>query len=120
MDTARRKELRNAYKSRPIVGGVCCITCSGNQRRLLQATRNIEGLKNRFDFAMSTGTSPDPSLRGEWEKYGSTSFSFSVLEEIEKMESQTQQDFADDIDALYKMWLEKPEFGGEGSPCRPE
>ena len=111
MHTDRKKQLKNAYKDKPAIGGVCCIRCSGNQRAYLQASRNIEGLRNRFDFAISMGTCPDPSLRGEWEKYGSGSFTFTVLDEIQKGETQSDKDFADDIDALYEMWLERSQRG---------
>lgn len=113
MDSARRRELKSAYKSRPVIGGVCCIRCSGNQRTFLQATRDIESLKKRFDFAIAIGGCPDPTMRGEWEKYGTESFSFTVLEELKKGENQTDQEFSDDIDVLYEIWLEKIKEGGE-------
>lgn len=111
MNADRRKALRDAYKSKPVIGGVCCIRCSGNGRVCIQSTRNIEGLRHRFDFAISMETAPDPTLRGEWEQYGASSFSFSVLDEITKKEGQTDREFADDIDALYEIWLEKSQSG---------
>lgn len=111
MDSARRKALRDAYKAKPAVGGVCCIRCAGNQWVCIQATRDIEGLKNRFAFAMATGTAPDPTLRGEWEKYGAESFSFTVLDELKMGEDQTPEAFKEDIDALYEIWLEKSRQG---------
>ena len=56
MDAARKKELKDAYKSRQVVGGICSIRCSGNQNVRIQATADIEGSRNRFDFAVLTGT----------------------------------------------------------------
>lgn len=111
MDSLRKKELRDAYKSKPVIGGVCCIKCGGSQRQWLQATKDIESLRNRFNFAMSTKTCPDPSMRGEWAKYGVEAFTFEVLEEIKKREDQTDKEFADDVKALYEMWLEKSQQG---------
>ncbi len=113
MDAARKKALMNAYKEKPVIGGVCCIKCSGNGREYLQSTRNIEGLRNRFNFALSMGTCPDPSLAKECDEYGAASFTFEVLEELKKGESQTDREFADDIEALYDMWVEK--IKGEGT-----
>lgn len=107
MGSDRRKELRDSYKAKPVIGGICCIRCSGNQRMYMQATRNIDGLRNRFNFAMKTKTAPDPSLVDEWKQYGTDSFSFEVLEELKKGVDQTDKEFGDDIDALYEMWLEK-------------
>ena len=111
MNADRKKALKDTYKSKPVTGGVCCIRCSGNQRVCIQATRNIEGLRNRYNFAIATGTCPDPTLRGEWERYGTGSFSFAVLDEIQKRETQTDKEFAEDIDALYEIWLEKSQNG---------
>ena len=107
MNSERKKALKDAYKSKPVIGGVCCIRCSGNHRTYLQATVDTESLKNRFNFAISTRSCPDPSLRSEWVKYGADSFTFTVLEEIKKGENQTDKEFSDDINVLYEMWLEK-------------
>lgn len=117
MDAARKKELAVAYKNRRCVGGICCIRCSGNQRVRLQATKNIEGLKNRFEFSMATHTCPDPFFREEWAEYGADTFSFEVLEELKQGETQTDQEFSDDIDELYEMWLEK--LGGTDDDVAP-
>ena len=111
MNADRKKELKNAYGSKPVIGGVCLIRCSGNQRLRLQATRNIEGLRNRYNFAISTGTSPDPTLSDECDKYGAGSFTFTVLDELKKGDTQSDKEFADDIDALYEIWLEKLQSG---------
>ncbi len=107
MNSNRNKELKNLYKNKAVIGGICCIRCSGNQRSWIQTTRNIEGFRNRFNFALAINSCPDPSMREEWTKYGGESFSFTVLEEIKKGESQTDKEFSDDISVLYEMWLEK-------------
>ena len=111
MDSAKKKELKNAYKSRSVTGGVCCIRCSGNNRVLLQHTRDIEGLRNRFTFAMKIKTNPDPLLLEEWKEYGNDSFTFTVLEQLDRREEQTDKEFQDEIDVLYEMWQEKMQQG---------
>ncbi len=111
MSSDRKRELKSAYKSRPIVGGVCCFRCSGNGRCWIQSTRDIESLRNRFNFSIATKGAPEPSMREEWLKYGTESFSFSVLEELKKREDQTDKEFADDLKLLYEIWLEKAEQG---------
>lgn len=107
MNSDRKKELKSAYKSRPVTGGICCIYCKNNNRRLLQSTRNIEGLRNRFTFAMKIKSCPDPLLLEEWKEFGNDAFTFEVLEEIAKREEQTDKEFTADIEVLYEMWLEK-------------
>ena len=107
MDATRKKKLKDAYKSRDVVGGICSIRCNGNQNVKIQATTDIEGLKNRFNFAVLTDTCPDPSMRSDWLKYGSKSFSFSVLETIKKNDSQTDEEFSKDIETLHDIWLDR-------------
>ena len=111
MNVERKKALKSAYREKPTVGGVYCIRCSGNGRLFVQPNVNIEGVQNRYQFAVSMGTCPDPSLRGEWERYGAESFSFTVLDELKKSEAQTQKEFVDDLNALYEIWLEKARSG---------
>lgn len=111
MNTDRKKELKNAYKEREVVGGVCCIRCAGNGRVWIQPTNDIESLRNRFNFAILTKGCPDPTTRPDWEKYGSESFYFSVLETLKKGEDQTDREFADDIETLCELWVEKQNSG---------
>lgn len=107
MDAGKRKALKDAYKEKKAVGGVCVIECAGNHKKLLQASRDVEGLRHRFDFAKKINSCPDPSLRGEWERYGGDSFTFRVLETLEKGEAQSDADFRDDVNTLLKLWREK-------------
>ena len=107
MDTARRKDLRDAYKSKALVGGVYSITCAGNGRSWVRATKNMAGQQSRFAFSLSVNACPEPGMRGEWEQYGAQSFSFAVLESLTMKETQTEQDFADDVSVLLEMWTDK-------------
>jgi hypothetical protein len=98
------KELKDQYKYRPVVGGVYCIRCNGNDRTWLKSTKDLAGQKNKFEFFVSTKFCPEPGMRAEWNQYGAEAFSFQVLEEITKKETQTDQEFTEDIRILYEIW----------------
>jgi hypothetical protein len=113
MDLAKRKGLKNAYKDIQAVGGIYCIECDGNHRRWVKATSNLAGQKNKYTFAISTNSCPEPAMRAEWNQYGVKSFSFTVLEELKKKETQSDHEFSADIDILLEMWLEKYNQDGQ-------
>jgi len=99
-----RKELKKRYQSRTIVGGVYRICCEGSGHAWIKATKNLQEQKNRFGFAMQTGGCPEPAMREDWERYGIGAFSFAVLEELEKKETQGEAEFARDIETLLELW----------------
>lgn len=107
MDSEKRKDLINSYKNRVVVGGIYCVECSGNKRKWIKSTRNMQGSRHRFEQAVKLGSRPEPSMMREWREYGIGSFSFVCLEELKKRETQTDMEFADDIKSLYEMWMEK-------------
>lgn len=107
MDAAKKRELRNAYKEQPIMGGIYRVQCEGNQRAWIRSARNLEGQRNKYEFAMSIHSCPEPWMRAEWEQYGEASFSFTVLETLTKKETQTEQEYLEDLGVLLNMWTEK-------------
>lgn len=107
MDKLSKKELKEQYKSRAVIGGIYCIKCNSNERQWIKSTMDMKGQKNRFDFSVSVNSCLEPSMRLDWSQYGAKSFSFIILEEIKKGETQTEREFAADVEALLEMWVEK-------------
>ncbi len=75
-------------------------------KRLMQATADIRGSKNRFEFSRATGGCAFKPLQEDYKKYGAEAFSFEIIEELEQKEGQTGEDFKREIDALYTLLLE--------------
>lgn len=88
-----RKALKEQYKNRKVVGGVYRIKCSEINGGWLRSTTDMKGAENRYRFLLSTGTCPEPSMAKAWDQFGPSSFSFEVVEELEKKETQTDREF---------------------------
>ena len=103
----RKKELQAQYKERAIVGGVYVVKNTPKNKLLLEADTDLQGSKNRFEFAKKTGSCSYMKLNSDWTAQGSDDFVFEVLEELEKGETQTLAEFKDDIGLLKEIWREK-------------
>jgi hypothetical protein len=99
----RRRELSKAYKERRLIGGVYRIVNTQTGKYLLGYAVDIASLRNRFEFALATGSAIDPRLRGDWDQYGPAAFSLEVLEELEKTPEQSQVDFVADLRTLEQL-----------------
>lgn len=107
MEKLSKKELKEQYKNRVVIGGVYCIKCNANDRMWIKSTKDMQSAKKRFEFFIKTNYCPEACMYAEWNQYGSNTFSFAVIEEIKKGETQTEREFSDDIDALLEMCIEK-------------
>lgn len=102
-----KRDLKTQYKERKIVGGVFAIRNTLSDKLSLDATTDLQGSLNRFEFAKKTGSCVDLKLQQDWTKQSGEGFVFETLEELEKNETQTDAEFASDIKLLKEIWLEK-------------
>ncbi len=107
MEGQTKRDLQAQYKNRSIIGGIYSIRCNGSGQVWLKSTKDLQGQKNKFVFFTSTNSCPEPGMRSDWEKYGAASFSFDVLEELTKKETQTDLEFNQDLKLLLEMWSDK-------------
>ncbi|MCL1829548.1 MAG: GIY-YIG nuclease family protein [Oscillospiraceae bacterium] len=103
----RKKELRALYSEREITGGVYLIRNTLNNKLFLDTSLDMQSSKNRFEFALKTGSSVYLKLKEDMEKHGADRFVFEVLEEHKKGKAQTNEEFKSDISALTELWREK-------------
>jgi len=96
-----------AYMEKKKVGGIYAVRNSVTGKALLGAATDMAGFRNRFSFSLATGSCIHPKLEADWKELGGTSFVLEVLETLEKKETQTDREFADDIAVLKDLWLEK-------------
>ena len=102
-----KKELTSAYKQKPEEGGVFLIRNTLTGKVLLDASPNLAGQKNRFEFAKATKSCVHKKLEKDWKEYGGDAFEFEVLEEIRQGETQSSSAFAEDVKTLKEIWEEK-------------
>jgi|LSQX01.1.fsa_nt_gb hypothetical protein len=106
-DKASRRSRTQEYKQRKETGGVCVIRNTRNGRYLLQAGREISRMENRFNFSKQTGSCVHLKVKKDWEAFGPEAFEFEMLEQIERKDSQTPEQFQEDLDALLRLYAEQ-------------
>lgn len=99
----RKKEMINAYKNREMVGGVCMLKNVESNKILLDATTDIQGSLNRFQFAKMTDSTLYSSTAEDWKTFGKEAFTYEVLEQIAKEETQTYEEFRKEVTLLKEM-----------------
>jgi hypothetical protein len=107
MDKQSKKEMSAAYVGRKKIGGVYVIRNLVTGKILLGSAPDVEGTKNRFSFSQATQSCVQPKLDDDWKLYGAKTFVLEILETLEKKETQTDREFADDIKTLKELWVEK-------------
>ncbi|HEX9035659.1 MAG TPA: GIY-YIG nuclease family protein [Ktedonobacterales bacterium] len=95
-----RKQMSKTYRERVRRGGVYSITNARNGRYLTGFAADLDSVRNRFQFAVTTGSAVDPRLRADWAMHGPAAFALDILGELERGPDQSDQEFLDDLKAL--------------------
>ena len=107
MEKQDRRAHIAAYKALPQQGGIYQIRNTTTGRILLHWTAEMQGSKNRFDFAVLTDSCVDYALQSDWKQYGKQVFAFEVLEARAQKETQTLPAFRADLKKRFEQWQEK-------------
>ncbi|NLD49565.1 MAG: GIY-YIG nuclease family protein [Clostridiaceae bacterium] len=102
-----KKEMISQYKERKVIGGVFIIKNTQSGQIMLEASANLQGSRNRFEFSRQTGVAVNLKMQNDWNRLGGLAFVFEVLEELEKKETQTEAEFREDLEFLKEVWMEK-------------
>jgi hypothetical protein len=103
----RKKTLTSEYKQRRIIGGIYRVTNERNGMYLLDHATNLQAKQNAFDFMVSSTSCFHFKLSKDWAVSGGESFTFEILESLEKKKEQSQDEFVDDLKVLEQMWSVK-------------
>ncbi|MBC3797462.1 GIY-YIG nuclease family protein [Acetobacterium tundrae] len=102
-----KKEITAAYKEQKQTGGIFVIRNLKTGKLFLDATSNIMGMANRFEFSQKTGSCVSHKLQNDWLIYGGENFVFEIIEKLEMNEDQSIKEFKEDLETLKLLWLEK-------------
>jgi len=102
-----KKEIINEYKNRKQIGGICKITNTKTGKIFVFTVPDLEAGRNRFEFNKRTGSGINLKLKRDWDIYGSESFIFEVLEELEKSSEQSIKEFNEDLNELLDIYMQK-------------
>lgn len=110
MDSQRKRELKEAYRtSRPPMG-VLSFRCVPTGESFLLASRNIPGDTNGVTFKLNSDYHPNRHLLELWRRYGEENFQVEVLEELDyRDESDDPADYKEELEQLRDLCLERDE-----------
>ena len=98
-----KKELKSQFRNRTQIGGVFVIKNIVLNKWYVDSAPDIKAAQNRFTFFGSTHM----KLAQDYAAQKGEGFIFEVLEELQKGENQTEDDFKADLALLKSLWLDK-------------
>ena len=107
VDKAERKKLAQNAAETKVVGAIYAVKNTLNGKVLVDATGELQGTINRFEFLKQMNDPFSMKLRGDFMKLGQEAFVLEILETLDKKPEQTLQEFKEDLKLLKEMWLEK-------------
>lgn len=109
-----KKEIIKQYKQTVQPMGVYQIRNLVSGKIFVSSSLNLRGIKNRFEFQVSSNFMVNPELQSDYEKYGHDKFVLEIVDELEPKEDPAY-DYKDDLKVLEEMWIEKLQpFGEKG------
>lgn len=102
-----KKEMLKEFRKRKEIGGVYSILNERTERRLIQSTTTIEKAESQLAFARATGLCVHPLLADDWKAFGPEAFALEILETLEKKDTETPEEFTDNVRTLETLWRER-------------
>lgn len=101
-----RKAAIREYKDSHRPMGVYQIRNTVNGKVWIDSSVNVPAKFNRYRLQLNAGSHPSRTLQADWIELGETAFEFELLEPLEPR-SDANYDYAEDLEVLEDLWLEK-------------
>ena len=108
----KKKELKREYKQNHRQMGIYQIRNMVNDKLLIGAALDLQGILNRHKFELRMGSHRNKILQAEWNEFGSECFAFEILDELTPKE-ELNHDYKADLAIIEKLWLENLQPYGE-------
>jgi hypothetical protein len=102
----KNKRLKKEYQSTPRPMGVFLIRNMINDKVLVAAGLDLSGIINSHKFQLAAGVHRNRRLQSDWNEFGSESFAFEVLDQLEPR-AEASDDGRKELAFLEELWLEK-------------
>ena len=109
MDRDRRRQLAEEYRLRPREAAVYLVRDGRSGRAHLASTPDLASVRNRFDFALATGTASaiDLRLTSAIARDGLDALSLEVVDVLEVDATMTDAQVRADLAVLEAAWREQ-------------
>ena len=107
MSSEKKKELQAQYKLMKPDMGIFAVINKNNAKYYLETTSNLKGKINSTKFKLNAGGHPNKELQKDWQELGANKFEIKILEQIEYEEDESKTDYADDLELVKMIWIEK-------------
>ena len=109
-DRDQRRADREGLRASPPDAGVIAVRHRLTGRVAVVVTENLDGLRNRVDFARETGTFsalPDPHVAADARDHGMDGVELEVLERVTVEPGGTRDTLRADLETLAGLWRER-------------
>ena len=73
------------------------------------STVDLPGFKNRLQFSQTMGDCYHLKLLDDWKLYSCNAFTYEILDQIDKNDTQTSDEFSEEVELLKEIWTQKYE-----------
>lgn len=108
----RKKELKEKYRRMKPAMGVFRIYSQKTGKCYLEGATNLKAAMNRAIFQLNFGSYPNQMLQSDWNQWGQTSFTVTIVDELPYSEDGTPKDYKEEVLELKEIWAEKFRLDG--------
>ena len=101
-----KKEKIKQYKNTARDMGVFAIENTSNQKILVESSKDLNAIMNRYKVELGFGSCRNTTLQKEWNEHGEEAFVFKILEVLEPLDDPSY-DPTEDLQFLKDHWIDK-------------